>query len=136
MQICFYVAQMDINKFSRRWVSGIQRKFRYGWHPAHPTFYIKKTIYDKFGLFDLSFRLAADFEIMLRFLEKYQISTYYLKDPLVKMRLGGETNKSFKNIYYQNLECLRAFKKNDLKVDKILYPFFRIIPKLFQFKKS
>ena len=79
---------------------------------------------------------AADFEIMLRFLEKYKINTYYLKDPLVKMRLGGETNKSFKNIYYQNLECLRAFKKNDLKVNKLLYPFFRIIPKLFQFKKS
>jgi len=132
----FYVAEMDINKISRRWVSGIQRKFKYGWHPAHPTFYIKKTIYDRFGLFDLSFRLAADFEIMLRFLEKYKINTYYLKDPLVKMRLGGETNKSFKNIYYQNLECLRAFKKNDLKVNKLLYPFFRIIPKLFQFKKS
>ena len=73
---------------------------------------------------------------MLRFLEKYKINTYYLKDPLVKMRLGGETNKSFKNIYHQNLECLRAFKKNDLKVNKLLYPFFRIIPKLFQFKKS
>jgi len=132
----FYVAEMDINKISRRWVSGIQRKFKYGWHPAHPTFYIKKTIYDRFGLFDLSFRLAADFEIMLRFLEKHKISTYYLKDPLVKMRLGGETNKSLKNIYYQNLECLRAFKKNDLNVNKLLYPFFRIIPKLFQFKKS
>jgi len=132
----FYVNQKDINKISRRWVTGVQRKFKYGWHPAHPTFYIKKTIYDRFGLFDLSFRLAADFEIMLRFLEKYKINTYYLKHPLVKMRLGGETNKSFKNIYYQNLECLRAFKKNDLKVNKLLYPFFRIIPKLFQFKKS
>ena len=132
----FYVSQQDINKISRRWVSGIQRKFKYGWHPAHPTFYIKKTIYDRYGLFDLSFKLAADFEIMLRFLDKHNISTTYLKEPLVKMRLGGETNKSFKNIYYQNIECLRAFDKNNIKVAKFFYPFFRIIPKFFQFKKS
>ena len=131
----FYVSQQDVNKISRRWISGIQRKFKYGWHPAHPTFYIKKTIYDRFGLFDLSFRLAADFEIMLRFLEKHNISTAYLKEPLVKMRLGGESNKSFKNIYYQNIECLRAFDKNGIKVSKFFYPFFRIIPKFFQFKK-
>ena len=131
----FYVNQKDINKISRRWVTGVQRKFKCGWHPAHPTFYIKKTIYDKFGLFDLSFSLAADFEIMLRFLDKHKISTNYLKEPLVKMRLGGETNKSLKNIYYQNIECLRAFKKNNIKVIKLLYPFLRIIPKFFQFNR-
>jgi glycosyltransferase involved in cell wall biosynthesis len=132
----FYVSQNDIDKVARRWVSGTQKKFKYGWHPAHPTFYIKKTVYDRFGLFDLSFRLAADFEIMLRFLDKHKISTVYLKDPLVKMRLGGKTNKSLKNIYYQNLECLRAFDNNNLKVSKLLYPFFRIIPKVLQFSKS
>ena len=132
----FYVNQKDINKISRRWVTGVQRKFKYGWHPAHPTFYVKKSVYDKYGLFDLSFKLAADFEIMLRFLEKFKISTTYLEEPLVKMRLGGETNKSFKNIYNQNIECLRAFKKNDLNVIKLLYPFFRIVPKFFQFKNS
>lgn len=131
----FYVSEHNTSNIVRNWISGTQRKFKYGWHPAHPTFYIKKTIYDRFGLFDLSFRLAADFEIMLRFLDKHKISTTYLKDPLVKMRLGGETNKSFKNIYYQNLECLRAFDKNNIKVSKLLYPFFRIIPKFFQFKK-
>jgi len=132
----FYVSKKDINKIIRRWVTGYQSKFEYGWHPAHPTFYIKKTVYNRFGLFDLSFRLAADFEIMLRFLEKHKISTTYLEEPLLKMRLGGETNKSLKNIYYQNIECLRAFDKNNIKVFKLLYPLFRIIPKLFQFKKS
>lgn len=131
----FYVSQHDTNKIVRRWVTGKQRPFKYGWHPAHPTFYIKKSVYDQYGLFDLSYKLAADFEIMLRFLDKYKISTVYLAAPLVKMRLGGETNKSFKNIYNQNLECLRAFKKNGLKVFKTLYPFFRIVPKFFQFKK-
>ncbi|EAQ42172.1 glycosyltransferase family 2 protein [Polaribacter sp. MED152] len=130
----FYVSQFNINKIVRRWVTGNQKPFKNGWHPAHPTFYIKKSVYDKFGLFDLSFKLAADFEIMLRFLDKHKISAIYLQEPLVKMRLGGETNKSFKNIYNQNVECIRAFKKNDLKVNKFLYPFFRLIPKFFQFK--
>jgi len=131
----FYVSQHDTNKIVRRWVTGNQRKFKYGWHPAHPTFYIKKSVYDRYGLFDLSFNLASDFEIMLRFLDKEKISTTYLKEPLVKMRLGGETNKNFKNIYRQNIECVKAFKKNDLKVIKFLYPFFRIVPKFFQFNK-
>lgn len=132
----FYVSQHDTNKIVRRWVTGKQRSFKYGWHPAHPTFYIKKSVYDQYGLFDLSFKLAADFEIMLRFLDKHKINTTYLPAPLVKMRLGGETNKSFKNIYYQNIECIRAFNKNNIKVAKFFYPFFRIIPKFFQFKKS
>jgi glycosyltransferase involved in cell wall biosynthesis len=130
----YYVAQNDTNKIVRHWLTGSQRKFKYGWHPAHPTFYVKREVYAKYGLFNLDFKLAADFEIMLRFLEKYKISTFYLSEPLVKMRLGGETNKSYKNIFNQNVECVRAFIKNDLRVNRVMYPFFRVIPKLFQYK--
>jgi glycosyltransferase involved in cell wall biosynthesis len=130
----YYVAQNDTNKIVRHWLTGSQRKFKYGWHPAHPTFYVRREVYEKYGLFNLDFKLAADFEIMLRFLEKYKIATLYLREPLVKMRLGGETNKSYKNIFNQNVECVRAFVQNDLRVNRIMYPFFRIIPKLFQFK--
>lgn len=132
----YYVSQNNIANIVRRWVTGKQKKFKYGWHPAHPTLYIKKETYNKYGLFNLDFKLAADFEIMLRFLEKHKISTYYLKEALVKMRLGGATNQSFKNIYHQNVECLRAFKTNGLKVNAVFYPFFRIIPKFFQFKSK
>jgi hypothetical protein len=69
-------------------------------------------------------------------LEKYQISTFYLKESLVKMRLGGATNQSLRNIKEGNLECLRAFKVNNLQVSAILYPFYRIIPKFLQYIKS
>jgi len=131
----YYVSQEDTSKIIRRWTTGKQKSFKYGWHPAHPTLYLKKEVYTKFGLFNLDFKLAADFEIMLRFLEKYRISTYYLQESFVKMRLGGTTNKSFKNIYNQNVECLKAFRLNGLKVNKFLYPFFRILPKLLQYKK-
>ena len=129
----FYVSQNNTNNIVRRWITGEQKKFKKGWHPAHPTFYIKKDIYKKHGDFDLSYKLAADFEIMLRFLDRYKISTQYLKEPLVKMRLGGETNKSFKNIINQNSECIRAFKENEISVHNFLYPLLRLAPKFMQF---
>lgn len=131
----YYVEQNNTSKIVRKWVTGNQKKFKYGWHPAHPTFYVKKKIYAQYGGFNLNFRLASDFEIMLRFLEKFNISTKYLPEPLIKMRLGGETNKSMANILKQNKECIKAFKDNGLKVNEIAYPFFRIVPKLFQFLK-
>ena len=131
----YYVDQNNTDKIVRKWITGKQKTFKKGWHPAHPTFYVKKHVYEKCGVFNLNYKLAADFELMLRFLEKYKISTYYLPSPLIKMRLGGETNKSFKNIINQNIECLRAFEENDISVNKLFYPLFRIIPKFLQYLK-
>ncbi|MFK7813540.1 MAG: glycosyltransferase family 2 protein [Maribacter sp.] len=129
----YYVAQDDINKIVRTWKTGQKRAFKYGWHPAHPTLYLKKNVYEKYGFFNLDFKLAADFEIMLRFIQKHKISTYYLQESLVKMRLGGATNNSLGNIRNGNIECLRAFNVNDLKVNSFLYPMYRVLPKLLQF---
>jgi len=131
----YYVAQDDTNKIIRKWITGFQKPFCSGWHPAHPTLYLKSNVYIKHGLFDLNFRLAADFEIMLRFLDNHKIKIVYLPESFVKMRLGGETNKSIQNIYNQNIECIRAFEKNKIKVNKLLYPFKRLIPKLLQYGK-
>lgn len=130
----YYVSQNNTENIVRKWITGNQKKFSTGWHPAHPTFYVKREVYNKYGIFNLSYKLASDFEIMLRFLEKYNISTYYLKSSLVKMRLGGETNKNLNNIFNQNKECIRAFKENELKINSFTYPFVRILPKLFQFR--
>ena len=131
----YYVDQNNTDKIVRKWITGKQKTFKKGWHPAHPTLYIKKKVYNQYGGFNLKFKLASDFEIMLRFIEKYKISTIYLPEPLIKMRLGGETNKSVENIFRQNKECIKAFKDNDLKVNSVMYPFYRIIPKFFQFLK-
>ena len=128
----FYVAQNDTNKLVRHWISGKQRPFRYGWHPAHPTFYVKREIYQKYGLFDLDFKFAADFELMLRLIEKEHIKLFYLPEPLVRMRLGGTTSKNLTNIKKGNIECIKAFKKNGIKVSR-LYPLFRLLPKLKQY---
>ncbi len=131
----YYVDQNNTDKIVRKWITGKQRTFKKGWHTAHPTLYIKKKVYNQYGGFNLKFKLSSDFEIMLRFIEKYKISTIYLPEPLLKMRLGGETNKSVENIFRQNKECIKAFKDNDLKVNSVMYPFYRIIPKFFQFLK-
>lgn len=130
----YYVKQNNTNKIIRHWVTKPFKpdSFKKGWHPPHPTFFVKNHVYKNFGYFNLKYKLAADFELMLRLLEKHRINSAYINIPLVKMRLGGATNKNLKNIFNQNIECYKAFKNNNLKVS-ILYPFYRLIPKLFQF---
>ncbi len=129
----YYVSQSNQNSIIRKWISGEQRSFSNGWHPAHPTLYIRKKVYDKYGLFNLDFRLAADFEIMLRFFDRYKISSFYIQEAFVKMRLGGETNKNFRNIFKQNVECIRAFYLNGIEVNIFLYPIRRVLSKTLQF---
>src|ERR1035437_401269 len=132
----YFISQQDKSNIVRYWSIGLQKMFKYGWHPALPTLFLKQEVYEKFGLFNISLKLAADFELMLRFFEKYHISSYYLQEPLVKMRIGGASNKNIISIISQNVECMRAFKLNGIKVNLILYPFFRILPKLLQFKSK
>lgn len=128
----YYVAPEDTDRVIRHWISGRRKPFNRGWHPAHPTFYAKREIYQRYGLFDTELKLAADFELMLRFIEKDRIRLVYLQQPLVRMRLGGATSKNLTNILRGNKECIKAFKKNGLKAG-CLYPFFRLLPKIKQY---
>ena len=132
-----YVNAKDTNKIVRYWKSKPYKKglFKKGWHPAHPTFFVKKEIYDKYGIFNLDFKIAADYELMLRFLEKYQISSGYIPEVFVKMRIGGESNQSIKNIIKANIESYNAWKVNNLKPPFYL-PFIKPLKKLRQFIKG
>ncbi len=130
----FYVDFNDTNKIIRYWRSQkFQRKlFEFGWMPAHTTFFVKKEIYKKFGKFNLDLKISADYELMLRFLYKNCISTQYLPEIIVKMRVGGKSNASIKNRIIANKEDKKAWKINNLKL-----PFYTIylkpIRKIFQF---
>jgi glycosyltransferase involved in cell wall biosynthesis len=104
--------------------------FSRGWHPPHTTLFVKRDIYLKYGDFNCEFKVSADFELMLRFFERYQISSYFLDKILVNMRLGGESNKNFRNILIGNLYILLAFHKNKILVNYFMYPILRIFPKL------
>ena len=86
-----YVDKYNLDKVIRCWKSGIYKEgsFKYGWMPPHPTVYIKRWVYEKYGVFDLSLPMASDFEILFRFMETYKIKSCYVSSVLVKMRLGG-----------------------------------------------
>lgn len=127
----YYVMPNNTDKIVRTWYAGERRPFNTGWAPCHPTFYVKRYVYEKAGYFDEEFKLSADFELMLRFCEKYKISMVYFNEFFVKMRLGGATS-NIKNLIKQNVEVVRAFKKNNLKAGWF-YTFKRIIPKFKQF---
>lgn len=108
-----YVDQFNTEKIIRYWRSSSYSpgKFKNGWMPAHPTFFVRRRFYEEFGQFDLSYKLAADFELLFRFIEIHRVRTKYLPDILVRMRMGGATNKSIGNIVNQNKEILRALKQ-------------------------
>lgn len=129
-----FVAKDDITLVTRKWLVGEKKSFKSGWNPAHPTFFVKRKIYEEYGLYNLKYNLAADFELMLRFLEKKNIRIHYLRMFIVRMRLGGASTRSLKNIIIQNKECIDAFKTNNIKINTIIYIFNRLIPKLFQFQ--
>jgi len=131
-----YVDQKDTNKIVRYWKSKPYKKglFKKGWHPAHPTFFVRKEVYDKCGLFNLDFKIAADYELMLRFLYKYKISTCYIPEVLVKMRVGGISNRDLKNIVRKTIEDYKAWKVNDLKggIYTIIMKNISKIPQFFR----
>ena len=114
-----YVKKDNVNKIIRYWKTGLYKDdlFKKGWHPPHPTFFVKRNVYMKYGCFDLEFKISADFEIMLRFLKKYKISTSYIPEVFVKMRYGGVSNNSLLNILKANYECYKAWRKNGYKAN-------------------
>jgi glycosyltransferase involved in cell wall biosynthesis len=112
-----YVDPLDTSKIVRKWRSGSFRKenFLKGWMPPHPTFFVRKTCYDKFGTFDTQFKSAADYELMLRFLFKESCSAQHLPKVMIHMRAGGVSNVSLKNRIRANREDRLAWKINGLK---------------------
>ena len=96
---------------SRQYKKGL---FSSGWAPPHPTFFIKRKILKKYGNFNVVYKIAADFELMMRLLEIKQISVKYIPVLTVFMRVGGISNKNLKNIYIQNKEIINILKENNL----------------------
>lgn len=113
----YYVDKTNTDKISRKWKSGNykQNSFLYGWMPPHPTFFVKSECYKKLGNFNLQFKSAADYELMLRFIHKQKISLGYLPEYTVKMRVGGKSNASVNNRVKANLEDRKAWQINNLK---------------------
>jgi len=112
-----YVDRNDTSKVIRYWRSGQYgpRSFYWGWMPPHPTFFVKRTVYEKHGLFDPVMGSAADYELMLRFLLKNNVRAAYIPEVLVKMRVGGTSNASLANRLRANRNDRNAWKVNGLR---------------------
>jgi glycosyltransferase len=112
-----YVDRNDTSRTVRYWKAGPYnyRKFFWGWMPPHPTFFVRRAVYQKYGHFNLALGTAADYELILRFLVKHRIAATYIPEVLVKMRTGGISNVTLKNRLRANRMDRYAWKVNDLR---------------------
>lgn len=116
-----YIEPDNPQKITRYWKGNSYKRsrFRYGWMPAHPTFYIRRELIGQYGLYENHYYTAADYEFMARYLFHYKISAQYVDAMLVKMRTGGISNGNLKSRLRANRRDYLAMKKN-----KIPFSFF------------
>jgi len=140
VQACYanlqFVQRDDLNKVMRTWKAGpySKKSFYYGWMPPHPTFFVRKHVYKKAGVFNLSLQSAADYELMLRVLLKHSIPATYINEVIIKMRVGGVSTASLKNRLRANSQDRMAWKINDL--DPYFFTLYmKPLRKLGQFLK-
>lgn len=107
-------------------------KFKFGIMPAHPSFYARRELFEKYGYYKTGYKIAADFELLLRFLYKNQVESYYLEYPFVSMRPGGISNKNFKSNWVLNKEIFRACKENGIYTN-YFYIYSKYFWKIFEF---
>lgn len=109
-----YVSASDPSQIVRHWKSGRYHatKLRRGWMPPHPALFLRREVIETFGGYDTNYRIAADYDSILRYFGKGQISATYIPEVLVKMRTGGESNRSLERIMRKSQEDLRAIRQN------------------------
>lgn len=126
-----YVKPSNTDRVFRLWkgVAYKRYRFNFGWMPAHPTFYMKRSLIEKYGSYENHYYTAADYEFMARYLYKYRISATYLEQLVIKMRTGGASNSSLKKRLRANRRDYLAMKKNNIPFSffvSILKPISKI----------
>ncbi|MGZ0080373.1 glycosyltransferase family 2 protein [Methylomonas sp. YC3] len=132
-----YVEQKNTNRVMRYWQSKPFQHglFEKGWMPAHPTFFVRRKIYEQYGGFDLNFPRQADFDLTMRFLEVQNIKSVYVPDIWVKMRIGGVSNNSIRGVLEGNIEAYKACTKNGLCVSPLPFIIRKMLSRVPQFFK-
>lgn len=131
-----YVERNNLEKVVRYYDSSVFQvsKFAYGWMPAHPTCFIKKNVYDKYGLYKTDYSIAADYELLVRFYAKHRVSYSYLPKVIVRMRSGGLSTRNFKSNVILNREIVRACRENGIETN-IFKVYSKYFIKMFQLIK-
>ncbi len=136
-----YTSKNNTNKIIRKWTSNLQeglqnndiikRKINNGWMPPHTTIFFKKSLLDKIGYYDQAFKISSDYDFIIRLLRHNDIRIYFLNEFILKMRIGGTSNKGIKNILTKMKEDYKIMKKNNLNPTKGI--FLKNISKIKQF---
>ena len=130
----YYISRKNSNLVRRKWVAGkfSYPQLKFGWMPPHPTVFIRRHIFDKYGLYDTSYSIAADYEFLLRILSKKEVNITYIPLVITKMRLGGESNKSIAKMIQKSLEDYRAIRTNNIGgLMTLVFKNLRKIPQFF-----
>lgn len=130
-----YINHSERSDVVRVWNAGpyAPDKFFNGWMPPHPTFYVKREVYEKFGSFNTDLKYAADYELMLRFILKHRIKLSYLPEFMVKMRVGGASNRNLSNRIKANMEDRKAWKIVGIKPG-VFTLILKPLKKIFQYR--
>lgn len=117
-----YVSPANPQRTVRFWKAGEfdRNNYKKGWMTPHLSTYIKKACYDKYGHFRTDFKIAADYELMLRIIYKHKAKAIYLPITIAKMRAGGVSNSSLKNVMISNYEVYKSWKVNGLKISPLI----------------
>ncbi len=129
-----YVSQNDLGRLVRQWRSGafVPSRLGFGWMPPHPTFYVRRALVAELGTFDTSFRIASDYDFMLRLLRMPRVEVRYVPAVLVRMRTGGASNRSASALWRKSSEDWRALRKNGVGgLSSLLCKNLRKLPQFF-----
>lgn len=128
-----YVSRFNMDKVVRRWIAGdfALKKLNRGWMPPHPTFYMKLSCYRKLGYFNTLYGISADYDSILRYLWGDKLKVSYIPEVLIKMRIGGASNKSIKNIILKTIEDYKIMQAN--KIPAIRGLIGKNLSKIIQF---
>jgi len=111
-----YVSKTDTTRVIRHWSSGSYHgdRLAQGWMPPHPTLYLRRSVFDRIGVYDTSYQIAADYDFVLRYFSATQAQPVYLPQVLVKMRVGGESNRSLGRVIRKSREDYAALRQNQV----------------------
>lgn len=131
-----YVRPDNLNKIVR-YYSGADftsDKFAWGWMPPHPTFFVRRELYEKFGLFKTDYKIAADYEFTARLLVRHKVQYVYLPEVIVRMRTGGASTRNLLSNWVLNREILRACAENGIRTNlfKVYSKYFCKMMQLFE----
>jgi glycosyltransferase len=118
-----FVSRNNPSKVVRYWKADPwnQSKMRWGWMPPHVAFFARRRVYERYGRFDTSFKICADYEFILRLFCRNRITSRFLNEDCVKMRVGGVSTNNLMNVFRKNVEGFRACRRHGMGASTILF---------------